>query len=269
MKKLFKLAPIFIRKQFLVEFNYKFNFIIQFVGIPISILSFYFFSKIIDGSSVYMEGQVNYVTYAVVGVACLDLSTNILNHLTRMVREEQISGVLQEIINSNISYEKYFFLNSLYPFLTSLIRIFIYFIILYSFKLASFGLINLLLVFMALIMLGASMVGIGLIACSLILLFKRGNFVTSIYITLCGLFGGIVYPISVLPQFLQSFSNILPTYHLANSIRSLLHDVKDYIDYFNSFYMLLLLTIVINFLSIFLIKNTILFIKHNRSFADF
>ena len=53
----------------------------------------------------------------------------------------------------------------------------------------------------------------------MIILVKSSDIVGNIYLSLSALFGGVAYPISVLPNFLQKFSEILPTKHYLEIFR--------------------------------------------------
>ena len=56
---------------------------------------------------------------------------------------------------------------------------------------------------------------LGIIAASFIMVLKRGDPVTWLFSTLSSLLGGVYYPISVLPPWLQRLSYLLPiTYSL-------------------------------------------------------
>ncbi len=61
--------------------------------------------------------------------------------------------------------------------------------------------------------------GLGIIAASFIMIFKRGDPVTWAFAGISSLLGGVYYPITVLPKFLQRFSQLLPITYSLRAIR--------------------------------------------------
>jgi ABC-2 type transport system permease protein len=66
--------------------------------------------------------------------------------------------------------------------------------------------------------------GLGILSASYTILFKRGNPAKWIVLGVSGLVGGMMYPITVLPQPLQILSRLVPvTYSLEGMRAALLH----------------------------------------------
>lgn len=269
MTKYIRILNAFFIKHFYIEFSYKLNFFIQFLSIPIGIFSFYFFSKIVDSSSIFFENELGFLPFAIMGVASLDLSSSILNYISRCVREEQISGILEEISLLKISYILYFSFNSIYPFCLSLIRILVYLSCLAVLGTIHLHFYEIFLIITIAFITTIAMNGIALLTSASIIYFRRGNFITSIYITICGLIGGIVYPTSVLPRELEIFSYYLPTFHLASGLRSLLIDNSNYEVYNQSIFSLVILALIFNIIGIIVLKYVLYIVKSKSSLSNF
>ena len=269
MKNLLLLFSNILRKQFKIEFHYRLSFFIQFANIPIGIFSFFFFSKIVNTNSDFFSYDLSFLSFAVLGMMSLEFSTLILNYITRMVREEQISGILEEIELNGISFYQYFLASSAYPFFLATLKLILYLIILILLKEININILELFLILNVLIFSLFAMSGIAIIASSFILYFKKGNFITSIYITLAGLIAGIIYPTSVLPEWLQNFSFILPTFHMADLLRNLAVENIDITMFFINIIWLGILAFFYNIASFLILKLTIKEIKKNSSLAEF
>ena len=207
--------------------------------------------------------------FAIIGVASLDLSVSILNYVSRSVREEQITGILEEVGLLKVGYYSYFSFTTIYPFVISIIRMSIYLIFLLMTNFITISFFDVLLIYFAMLLCLLAMNGIAIIASSSILLFKRGNFISSIYISACGLIGGIIYPTTVLPNWLEMLSNIFPTYHLANASRSLLSEVILYNEYLTSLIYLSVLGMIFNIISFYHLAFVIRSIKSKSSLINF
>jgi ABC-2 type transport system permease protein len=60
---------------------------------------------------------------------------------------------------------------------------------------------------------------LGIISASFIMVLKQGDPINWVFSALSGLLGGVFYPITVLPQWLQMFSYILPITYSLNAMR--------------------------------------------------
>jgi ABC-2 type transport system permease protein len=71
------------------------------------------------------------------------------------------------------------------------------------------------------------MTAVGIIAASFIMVLKRGDPVTWLFNSLGLLLGGVYYPVSLMPEWLQKLSWLLPiTYSLDGMRRALLTDAS-------------------------------------------
>lgn len=257
----------FIKKQFLIEISYRFNFIFQFLSLPITFLSFFFLSKIVD-NSIFFEDTA-YITFAIIGVASLEFCVSITNFAARKTREEQVSGVLEEISITKSSFIWYFFNLCIYPAIISIIKFIIYLIILFYFDYINLSFEAVMLTIPMFLISIFAISGISMITASLILIIKRGNFINSLFITISGFCGGIVYPVDVIPDKLHFISNILPTYHLPAYLRNIFSDNFNLdIAYYHLAYQVYIAVIILAMAIIFNII-TIKLIKKYSSISNF
>lgn len=217
--RVFNLWLLVFFKQLSIEKTYKTSFFLQFLSIPITILSWFFLSKLIDTNSPFLNQDYSYLVFVIIGVASLDLCISIINYVLIRLREEQISGVLEEIFVANTSVHKYIFALTSYPTVLSLIRLSIYMLILFFISSSSFSLTNLLLALPVIFLSILSVTGFCMAAAALVLLIKKGGFLSRGFITISSLCGGVIYPINLLPTDIQFISNIIPVTQLANSLR--------------------------------------------------
>jgi ABC-2 type transport system permease protein len=111
------------------------------------------------------------------------------------------------------------FSSVLYQFASSLLNILIYLvfgILLFGFSLAKANLLS------AAVMLALSLLAhlpLGIFSASFLLVFKRGNPVSSLVGSFSALLGGVYFPLAVLPGWLQSVSFFLPFTHALEGLR--------------------------------------------------
>jgi ABC-2 type transport system permease protein len=64
--------------------------------------------------------------------------------------------------------------------------------------------------------------GLGILSASYLLLFKRGNPAKWLLIGLWGIAGGMLFPVSILPDWLQVVAKLNPMTHALNAMRAAL-----------------------------------------------
>ena len=121
-------------------------------------------------------------------------------------------------------------------------------------------------IFCVLFMTVLPFIGIAMLAGAFVLYYKQGdpiNYITNIIVTL---FSGTIYPVEVMPDFMKSFSYLIPTTHSMNKIRSLISNGNSYeINYSYTIFFSLLLIVI----SIYILNYVINIIKKNGSSGSY
>ena len=254
------------KKQLILEMSYKLNFFLQFISMPISIMSFYFLSKMIGSSGSLIDYGGYYFPFVILGVASLDFCVSIINSINNSIRDDQISGVLEEIYIIDNNYYKYVLSLSVYPLIFNIIKfnVYIFFALFFGLQISFINFLNIYPIF---ILTFFALVGLSLITISFILIFKKGNFLNSFLISVFGLFSGIIYPISVLPDFISKASMFLPPYNLAEIIRVNLLSINQ--STYNLYLNQLTVSILLILLGLFSIRYAIHYILLKKSLNEF
>jgi ABC-2 type transport system permease protein len=214
----------FIKRDFLIASSYRLSFIMQAAGIFISTLMFFFLSRLIGKG---VQDQLipyggDYFSFVLIGIAFTDYLSVSLSSFAGEIRNAQIMGTLEALLVTPTSVSAILFSSSLYNFSFTSIRILVYIlfgIIIFGMKLHITSLFA-AFVIMALTIL--SFIGLGLLSAVFIIVFKQGSPLNWLIGTASGLLGGILYPVSVLPAWLQPYANLLPITHALEAIRQVL-----------------------------------------------
>lgn len=219
------LKPLaFLKRDLLIAISYKLNFFLQIGGIFISTVMFFFLSKLI-GSGVSVQLQPyggDYFAFVLIGIAFTDYLTVSLSSFAGEIRSAQMMGTLEALLVTPTSVRTILFSSSLYNFTFTSVRIFVYMI----FGVLIFGMqlyvtsISALILIMLLTIL--SFLSIGMISAFFIIVFKQGSPISWVIATASGLLGGILYPVSVLPEWLKPIAYLLPITHALEAIRQIL-----------------------------------------------
>ena len=94
-----KLRAIFIR-DFQSEVSYKTSFVLQFAGIIITILLWYFMAQFIGNTvDIKVAGKaVDYFAYVLIGIAAMRFLNTAGSSFSTRLRNEQLTGTLEAMI---------------------------------------------------------------------------------------------------------------------------------------------------------------------------
>ena len=206
------------------EMSYKLSFFLQVIGILPAVLMFFFLSRLMDNVAVepLLSYGGNYFPFVLVGIAFQNYLTVSMNHFSGRLRESQMTGTLEAVLVTPIGLTHFLFGSVIYSYIFNSLRIVLYLLA----GTLIFGVVydwgNIPLALLALLSTIVAFSSLGIFAASFIMIFKRGDPVNWSFSVLSWLLGGVYYPISVLPDWLQKASMWVPMTHALESVRQVL-----------------------------------------------
>ena len=213
-----------MRRDFLIQISYRLEFVLSGLGIFLSIAIFYFISKLFGQSSVaYLEDYCgNYFPFVFIGIAFSGYLTVALHSFSANLRKEQMMGTLEAMLVTPTKLSVIIASISIWNFVFNSISVFIYLLYgIFVFKVNLTG-ANLSAAALILILTIISFSGIGIISAAFIMLFKKGDPVVWLIQLASILFGGVYFPIAVLPDNLRFISYFLPITYSLRALRQAL-----------------------------------------------
>jgi ABC-2 type transport system permease protein len=207
----------FIRRDFINETSYKFAFLMQFFGIFISTLTFFFLSKLLGDTGLrYLEPYGgNYFAFVLIGIALFSYLRVSMQSLSRVIREGQMLGTLEAMLVTQTEIPTIIISSSFYSFIWASFRVAVYLMLGASIFGVNIGNANVLAALVILFLTIISFGGLGIISASFVMVLKKGDPINWVFTAFSGFLGGLYFPISVLPHWLRNFSYLLPvTYSL-------------------------------------------------------
>jgi len=214
----------FLRRDFIVATGYRLQFVSQFVSILVTTFMFFSLSKLIDqDGSLYLSAYGgDYFSFVLIGIALSDFLFVTVSTFAKEVRQAQMIGTFEAMLVTPTPISTILFSSYLYTFLSSLSRIMLYFVIGWLFFDFQANPDYLLLFIFTIIVSILPFLGIGLISAAFIIVFKQGSPVTWLVGTFSGLLAGVMYPVAVLPDWVQSVSSIIPLTYGLEAVRMVL-----------------------------------------------
>jgi ABC-2 type transport system permease protein len=216
-----KLSLLF-RRDFAVARSYRAAFVIEVFQALFGSAGFYFLSRFVESPKLQksLPPGANYFSFALVGIAFFDYLSIALSTFDASLQEARQNGTLENLLVTQTSLPVILAGSSLYPFALMSLRTAIYIgwgAVLFGFPLQGANWPG------ALLVLGASVLafsGLGILSASYLLIFKRGNPVNWAILGLSSVLGGMLYPISVLPVWLQHVARLIPVTYSLEGMRA-------------------------------------------------
>lgn len=213
----------FLKKDFLTETSYRFAFFLQFGGIFFSVVMFYFVAKLIGDApnvkSSLSEYGGNYFSFVLIGIAFSNFLAVGLGSFSSVIRSEQMIGTLEAMLVTPTRLPTIVLSSSQWSFAFTSLRVGVYLLLGGLFFGVNFGDANILPALVALILTVIAFSSLGIISASFVMIFKRGDPIAWAMSTSSTLIGGVYYPTSILPDWLQSVSFFFPITYSLRAIR--------------------------------------------------
>lgn len=196
----------------------------QLISIFLSLAVFFFLSKIFGHAMMPQLEKYggDFFSFVLIGISFTSYMTLGLNSFAENIREAQVKGTLEALLVTPTSVPTIIFASSLWVFLFATIRVLLNLVMgvfIFNVKLTGANYFGATLVLILTIIAFSSL---GIISASFVMVLKKGNPITWIFGSTSSLLGGIYFPISVLPPWLQNFSYLLPITHSLEAMRLLL-----------------------------------------------
>jgi ABC-2 type transport system permease protein len=211
----------FIKRDFLIQISYKMAFILTVIGTIFPILTYFFIGKLMSGHN--PEGLEkygsNYFSFSLIGIAFTTYFTMATQEFSVSMRRAQMAGCLEAILSSQTDSKSVVFMSAIFSFIFNGIMLLFIFVISSLFLGFDFSNINIPSAIVSLLISLMTFICLGIFSGAGTILFKQGEPFGFIFGTLSSLLGGAVFPISVLPVWLQSISYLFPITYSLEALR--------------------------------------------------
>ncbi|MGE5280074.1 MAG: ABC transporter ATP-binding protein/permease [Deltaproteobacteria bacterium] len=214
-------ALAFLKKDFLVESSYKLAFLFNAFSVLANVLVYYFIDKLFGNRlAPHLEAfGASYFSYVLLGLAFFSYAGTGLGSFAHRLRAEQVGGTLEAVLVTPTPPATLLLSLCLWNFCVATFDLLVYLALGAFLFHIGFGNVNLPAALLVFFLTAVSFSGLGILSASFILVLKRGNPVSWVVSTLEGLLGGVYFPVSVLPGWLQAVSRCLPITYAIRAIQ--------------------------------------------------
>jgi len=215
------LAWAFFKRDAVTALSYRVAFLAQLFGNIAGMGVFYFIAKTVGPQQLpALAGQGgNLFAFLMVGIVLSDCVGISLSTFALQVREGQFTGTLEATLISPVGLPVMMIYSSLWSYFFCFIRFVLYLTlgsVLFNVSLRNANLPVAILIFFLTVI---CFMGIGILWASVVLIIKRGDAVMNAAGYLFLLLGGVLFPVSVMPRWLQTIAWFVPLKHALEAMR--------------------------------------------------
>ncbi len=214
-------ASAFLKRDLSQALSYRLSFLMQLGGIFLSVAIFYFLSRLF-GAAVAPQLEAyggDYFSFVLIGLAFTGFLGLSLSSFASSIREGQVMGTLEIMLLSPTRLSAILLSSSLWAYLLTTLRVVVYLLVGALVFGASLGQANVGSALLVMLLSIASFSGIGIFSAAIVLLVKKGDPIAWVLGSASSLLAGVYYPISVLPEWLEPLSRILPLTYALDAMR--------------------------------------------------
>lgn len=177
LKLSLKKSLAFVCKDFICDSSYQFAFVAQFIGILLSVMTFFFLSKLFGSAiSPYLKLYGgDYFSFVLIGLAFGNYLRVSLSSFSNCIREAQILGTLEAILLTQTEIPTIIVCSALYSFVITSMRVIVFLLLgVFAFGL-EMGKANFGGAFLILSITIVAFSSLGIISASFIMVLKRGD----------------------------------------------------------------------------------------------
>ena len=204
----------FMKRDIISFSTYKTNMLLLIATALFGALSFAFLGTSSTNEAVEQQYNMSYTTFLLIGLAF----STYLNQSLTLVQKTINPWALEEVLVSPTRLSTFIIGSSLWGFIWSTGVVAVYL----GIGVLAFGVVlsvNYISTIIVLALGISTFLGFSMIGAGVLIVTKQGDPVTSVITLATSLFGGVLFPISIMPLGMQAISYIIPQYYFFEAIR--------------------------------------------------
>jgi len=217
------------RRDFALRRSYRLAFVADLVFVLIDLLLYYFISEVVGPvPEAELGGAPTYFAFAVAGVIMSVVVVSATADITTRIREEQLTGTLELLTVQPVLPWQLSIGTAAFPLSFALARSVVYLVIaVYALELST-GSVDWLGVAAMLLAASVAFAPIGVLGAAATIVFKRGGAIAGLAVFAMTFVSGALFPLSVLPEWLQAIGRAMPTRFAFDGLRAALYENGDW-----------------------------------------
>jgi ABC-2 type transport system permease protein len=226
MIRVLRSCLLFFDRDLRIASTYRSPLVLELIEALFGAAMFYFVARFVDSPQLResLPRGTSYFAYSLVGFVFFDYLHVALGAFDRSLEEARDTGTLEPLLISQVSLPVILLGSAVYPFVVTTLRIAVYLgwgAILFGFPLHAANWFSVLVVLAGSLL---AFSGLGIFSSAFLVLFKRGNPSRWFFLGVSSVVGGMLFPISILPDWLKVVARLNPVTYALDAMRAALLD---------------------------------------------
>lgn len=215
---------LFFWRDLTIARTYRTLFVLEAIEALFGAAMFYYVARFVDTPQLEhaLPQGGSYFAFSLVGFVFLDYLNAALDTFDRSLEDARDSGTLEHLLVTQTSLPVFVVGSAIYPFAATTLRIAVYVVwaaLVFGFPLHT---ANWFAVSAVLLVALLAFSGLGILSASYLLVFKRGNPAKWFFLGVSSVAGGMLFPVTILPDWLQLVATLNPVTYALEAMRSAL-----------------------------------------------
>lgn len=222
-------ALALMRRDYLLTRSYRFAFVSDVAWGVVELAVYFFVSKVVGHFPAASLGAApSYFAFALAGVFLTTMIGTATGAIAADLREEQLTGTLELLLAQPVRTSALALGVGCFPMAFSILRVAGYLVL--SVAVFDFhpGGADWFGVAVILVVSGLAFIGLGVLTAAATIVFKRGVLLADLLIFGMTFVSGSLFPVSVLPGWLQPVGKVMPTKQALDGLRNALFEGRDW-----------------------------------------
>jgi ABC-2 type transport system permease protein len=224
MMRILRDVLLFFERDLRIASSYRGPIVLELIEALFGAAMFYYVARFVDSPQLReaLPQGTSYFAYSLVGFAFFDYLNAAVDCFERSLEEARDTGTLEPLLVTQVSLPVVLIGSSIYPFAQTTLRVGVYLgwgSVLFGFPLRSANWLAVVVVLIATLL---SFSGLGIFSAAYLLLFKRGNPAKWFFLGVSSVVGGMLFPVSILPSWLQVVAHLNPVTYALDAMRAAL-----------------------------------------------
>jgi len=217
---------VFFRRDLRIASSYRSPFILEAVEALFGAATFYYVARFVDSPALReaLPRGKTYFAFSLVGLVFFDYLNVAMDTFDRSLQEARDTGTLEPLLVTQVPLPVILIGSAFYPFVATTLRVAVYLgwaAAFFDFPLHEANWFGVLAVLIATLL---AFSGLGVLSAAYLMLFKRGNPAKWFILGVSSIVGGMLFPVDVLPPWLQVIAHLNPVTYALDAMRAVLLD---------------------------------------------
>jgi len=238
---------LFFQRDVRIASTYRSPFVLELFEALFGAAMLYYVARFVDSPELRqaLPQGTSYFAYSLVGFVFFDYLHTAVDAFDHSLEEARDTGTLEPLLVTQAPLPIMMIGSVMYPYALTTLRVAVYLgwgSLLFGFPLRSANWFSVVVVLIATLL---SFSGLGVFSSAFLLLFKRGNPSKWFFVGISSVVGGMLFPISVLPEWLRIIARLNPVTYALEAMRSALLDGANVLAIARPLLMLFLFALVL------------------------